>query len=216
MLYYDVWQNPGKFSTLEESIKAIGANPVLVNEIIEILEILLNRVDFVEREIQLPYKQPLKVHARYTRDQILVAFGMNTFEKSSSNRIGVGVAENKDLNTELLFIDLIKSEKDFSQTTLYNDYAISNNLFHWQSQNAARPDRGKGLSYIEHKITGKKILLFVRESKKNEYNTTVAYVFIGEGSIQDYYGSKPMSIKWELKEELPPYLWHVSAKMAVG
>ena len=116
MLYYDVWQNPGKFSTLEESIKAIGANPVLVNEIIEILEILLNRVDFVEREIQLPYKQPLKVHARYTRDQILAAFGFSSFENRSSNR--EGVAENKYLNTELLFIDLIKSEKDFSQTPL--------------------------------------------------------------------------------------------------
>jgi hypothetical protein len=216
MLYYDVWQNPGMFESLEDSIKAIGANPVLVDEIIELLDILIDKVDFLEKEIELPYDQPLKVHGRYTRDQILVAFGMSTFERASSNRIGVGVAENKELNTEIFFIDLIKSEKDFSPTTQYQDYAISDKLFHWQSQNASRPDRGKGLSYIQHKELGKIILLFVREQNENEFKNTMSYVFVGEGDISDYYGSKPMSITWELKEPLPPYLWKESAKMAVG
>jgi superfamily II DNA or RNA helicase len=216
MLYYDVWQNPGMFNSLEDSIKAIGANPVLVEEIIELLDILIDKVDFLEKEIELPYDQPLKVHGRYTRDQILVAFGMSTFERASSNRIGVGVAENKELNTEIFFIDLIKSEKDFSPTTQYQDYAISDKLFHWQSQNASRPDRGKGLSYIQHKELGKIILLFVREQNENEFKNTMSYVFVGEGDISDYYGSKPMSITWELKEPLPPYLWKESAKMAVG
>ena len=143
MLHYDVWQNAGGFGSLEESIKAIGKNKVLVNEIIEVLEILVDNVDFKEIDIELPYKQPLKLHARYTRDQILVAFGFSTFDKKSSNR--EGVAENKELNTEILFIDLIKSEEDFSPTTMYEDYAISETLFHWQSQNPTRPDSGKGL-----------------------------------------------------------------------
>jgi hypothetical protein len=44
----------------------------------------------------------------------------------------------------------------------------------------------------------------------------MSYVFVGKGDISDYYGSKPMSITWELKEPLPPYLWKESAKMAVG
>ena len=216
MLYYDVWQNPGLFNSLEESINAIGKNKILVSEIIELLEILLDKIDFLEKEIDLPYRQPLKVHSRYTRDQILVAFGMNTFEKPSSNRIGVGVAENKENNTEILFIDLIKSEKDFSPTTLYQDYAISESLFHWQSQNASRPDRGKGLSYINHIDEDKNILLFVRESNENEYKNTMSYVFIGKAKFVDYYGAKPMSITWQLSEPLPPYLWKETAKMAVG
>jgi hypothetical protein len=53
------------------------------------------------------------------------------------------VAYSKDKNTELLFIILNKSEKDFSPTTLYDDFVISENLFHWQTQNAVRPDKGK-------------------------------------------------------------------------
>jgi len=115
-----------------------------------------------------------------------------------------------------LFIDLIKSEKDFSPTTLYQDYAISDTLFHWQSQNATREDKGKGLSYINHEDSGKKILLFVRERNENEYKNTMSYVFIGEGNYLEHYGSKPMSISWELEEPLPAYLWRDSAKMAVG
>ncbi|MDO9154939.1 MAG: DUF3427 domain-containing protein [Paludibacter sp.] len=216
MLYYDVWQNPGLFNSLEESINAIGANQILVEEIIELLKILLNKIDFLEKDIKLPYNQPLKVHSRYTRDQILVAFGMSSFEHASSNRIGVGVAENKELNTEILFVDLIKSEKDFSPTTLYQDYAISDTLFHWQSQNASRPDKGKGLSYIKHEEQGKNILLFIRESNENEFKNTMSYVFIGKAKLNDFYGSKPMSITWKLSEPMPPYLWKESAKMAVG
>jgi superfamily II DNA or RNA helicase len=214
MLHYDIWQNAGGFSSLEESIRSIGKNKALVEEIIETLEILLDKIDFLETEITLPYSQPLKIHGRYTREQILAAFGFSSFEKKSSNR--EGVADNKELNSELLFIDLVKSEKDFSPTTMYQDYAISETLFHWQSQNSTSEDRGKGLSYINHVKLGKKILLFVRERNEDEFGITMSYVFIGEGIYQKHTSSKPMSITWELKTPMPAYLWKDSAKMAVG
>ena len=214
MLHYDVWQNPGLFNTLKESIQEIGANKILVKEIIEVLEILSDRIDFKEIEIKLPYPQPLKVHSRYTRDQILVAFGDSSFDKKSSNREGVAFIEN--INSELLFIDLVKSEEDYSPTTMYDDYAISEILFHWQSQNQTRADLGKGLTYINHQKLGKRILLFVREQAKNQFNNTMGYVFIGEADFINHEGSKPMSIKWELHEPMPNYLWKEAAKMSVG
>ena len=214
MLHYDVWQTEGGFPSLEESIREIGKNKVLASEIVEVLELLIDRIDFMERSISLPYNQPLKLHSRYSRDQILAAFGLSTFDKKSSNR--EGVAENKKLNTELLFIDLIKSEKDFSPSTLYQDYAISETVFHWQTQNATSPEKGKGLSYINHKSADKIILLFVREQNEDEYKNTMGYVYLGDATMMDHYGSKPMSIKWQLNEPIPPYLWKVSAKMAVG
>lgn len=214
MLHYDIWQSPGGFHSLEESIQAIGKNKVLINEIVEVLEILVDEIDFLEREITLPYSQPLKVHSRYTRDQIFAAFGMSTFEKKSSNR--EGVAENKQLKTELLFVDLVKSESDFSPSTLYQDYALNETLFHWQTQNAASPDKGKGLSYINHQNSDKRILLFVRERNEDEFKNTMAYVFLGDARFTEYYGSKPMSITWELEEAMPPYLWKDTAKMAIG
>jgi superfamily II DNA or RNA helicase len=214
MLHYDIWQKEGEFNSLEESIKEISKNKILVSEIIEVLEILIDRIGFKEIDLNLPYLQPLKLHARYTRDQILVAFGLSNFTKKSSNR--EGVAENKELNTEVLFIDLVKSEEDFSPTTMYNDYAISDILFHWQSQNQTRNDSGKGITYIQHENLGKHILLFVREKANDEYGNTMGYVFIGEGKYIDSYGSKPMSIKWELNEPMPSYLRKESAKLSVG
>jgi len=214
MLHYDVWQSAGGFKSLEDSIKQIGTNKVLVGEIIELMEILIDNIDFKEVEVDLPYLQPLKLHARYTRDQILAAFGFSSFEKKSSNR--EGVADNSELNTELLFINLVKSEEDFSPTTMYDDYAVNERLFHWQSQNSAGPDTTKGKSYITHKNIGKKILLFVREKANDEFGNILGYVFIGEGSINSYYGSKPMSIEWELKEPMPHYLWKDAAKLRVG
>jgi superfamily II DNA or RNA helicase len=216
MLHYDIWQNAGGFDTLDLSIREIGKNKVLLGEIIEVLELLIDEISFKEIDITLPYSQPLKTHARYTRDQILVAFGMNTFEKVSSNRIGVGVAENKELNTELLFINLIKSEENFSPTTMYDDYAINETLFHWQSQNSAGPETPKGISYIKHQEAKKIILLFIREKNKDEFGNTISYVFVGEGRLKEHYGTKPMSIKWELNEPLPHYLWKDAAKLSVG
>jgi len=214
MLHYDIWQNAGGHKCLEESIRQIGKNEVLVKEIIEVLDILIDRIDFKELDIPLPYYQPLKVHARYTRDQILVAFGLSTFDKKSSSR--EGAAENKNLNTEILFINLIKSEENFSPTTMYDDYAISETLFHWQSHNAYGPETIKGISYINHLKKNKKILLFVRESATDEIGNTMGYVFIGEGVFKETEGSKPMSVKWELNEPIPNYLWKASAKMSVG
>ena len=56
MLHYDIWQTGESFETLEESIKAIGKNKILTEEIIEVLEILLDKISFREKEILLPYK----------------------------------------------------------------------------------------------------------------------------------------------------------------
>ncbi len=214
MLHYDCWHTQHHFNSMKESIEAFGKSDILNDEIIEILNYLIEQITSEELELELPYPQPLKVHSRYTRDQILTAFGFSTFEKKSSNR--EGVAENKDLNTELLFIDLIKSEEDYSPSTRYEDYAINDHLFHWQSQNQTRSDKGKGLTYINHKKLNKRILLFAREKAKNEFDNTNGYVFLGEGALQEHYGSKPMSIVWELSHLIPHFLWKESAKMAVG
>lgn len=214
MLHYDIWQNAHGFDSLEGSINAIGQNEVLTNEIIEFLEIRIDSIDFLETETKLHFKQPLKIHSRYTREQILSAFGFSTFEKKSEIREGIALSKEK--NVELLFITLNKSEKDFSPTTLYEDFAVSEKIFHWQSQNSVSPEKAKGLAYINHYKEGKKILLFVRESNEDEFGNIMGSVFLGEAKLIEHYGSKPMSIKWELKEPMPPYLWKFSAKMAVG
>ncbi|MFD2570098.1 DUF3427 domain-containing protein [Spirosoma soli] len=214
MLHYDVWQQAGGFASLTESIRAIGRNSALAEEIVELLNILIDRIEVVEKFIDLPYNQPLRVHGRYTRDQVLAAFGIHTFSKRSSSR--EGVVYSAELNTELLFVTLQKSEKDYSPTTLYNDYAVSEDQFHWQSQNRVSPNTPTGQSYIHHREQRRHILLFVREANTDEYNTTLSYVFLGRVNYLNHEGARPMNINWRLDERLPAYLWRDTLKMAVG
>jgi hypothetical protein len=131
---------------------------------------------------------PLKVHARYAREQVLAAFGATTFERQPPAREGVFVI--KEQNIEL--------------------------LFHWQSQNSARPDRGQGKEYIDHSEIGKRLFLFVREQTKDEYGRTMGFVNYGEVEYVSHTGSQPMSITWELKTPMPNFMWQQAAKLAVG
>ncbi len=217
MLHYDIWQQEGSainLQSVEEGVLLLHKNPIMLKELNDVIDYLIDAIDFVEKESYLDYPFPLKIHSRYNRDEILVALGLHQFKKASSNREGVAV--NQYLNTEALFITLKKSEKEYSPTTLYDDYAINELLFHWQSQNATSPTSPKGLSYINHEELKKKILLFVREQNEDEYGFTMSYVFLGQANFNNSTGSKPMSVEWQLNEPMPAYLWKESGKLAIG
>jgi hypothetical protein len=156
----------------------------------------------------------MRLLGRYTRNQILVAIGLHTDAQSSANI--EGVAENKERNVEALFVTLDKSKGHYSSSTMYEDYALKEDLFHWQSQNATRPESTKGASYIHHKRLGKKILIFVRERQKNENGISMSYVYLGPVEFISYSGSQPMSIIWHLYNNMPPMLYNDSRKLAVG
>ena len=217
MFHYDIWQNDGSkngFSSIKQSIEQLSKNTVMVSELLEVVNYLISKVDFIEKDIDLGFPFPLKIHSRYNRSEILVATGLHKFDKASSNREGVAV--NKELNIESLFITLKKSEKEYSPSTLYDDYAINETLFHWQSQNATTPESPKGLSYINHNTKDKRILLFVREQNDDEFRFTMPYVFLGEAKYIKSSGSKPMNIEWQLHEPMPAYIWKESGKLAIG
>ena len=67
----------------------------------------------------------------------------------------------------MLLITLNKSDKEYSPTTMYNDYSINARLFHWQSQSTTSADAPTGQRYIGYKAQGSHVLLFVREFKND-------------------------------------------------
>lgn len=216
MCHYDFWQQSGPglgYATQVQSLKALN-HPELKVELIDVLGLLINRIRYEQFALANLPLNPLKVHARYTREQIVAGFGVTTFDYRRVVR--EGVLPIKEQNIELLFVTLNKSEKQFSPTTMYHDYAINEHLFHWQSQNSARPERGAGLSYIEQKQTGKRLFLFVREHSKDEYGNAMGFVNFGEVEYVAHHGSQPMSITWQLKTPMPHFMWKQAAKLAVG
>ena len=214
MFHYDIWQRSGPdcgFDSLQESLGQIQKNLVMIREIVEVIKYIIEKIDFIEKPIDLGFAFPLKIHSRYNRNQILVAIRRHTFEKAKPSR--EGSSYEKSINTEALFVTLKKSDKEYSPTTMYDDYALNKHLFHWQTQNSASPNTPKGLAYINSE---KKVLLFVREQNKDEYGFTMGYVFLGETIFQKYSGAKPMNIEWKLAEPMPSYILKESRKMAVG
>ncbi|OEE29668.1 DUF3427 domain-containing protein [Aliivibrio fischeri] len=221
MLHYDFWDQSGTksgFNILSDSFKKLG-NDELQNEMLEVIQILMDRLDINEFEMGSLLSSnfdlvPLKMHARYPKEHILVAFGDSSFEKKSSSR--EGVLSIKGTNTELFFVTLNKCEKQFSVTTMYHDYAISDTLFHWQTQNSSKPESGRGLSYIQQVNTDKTCILFVREQAKDEFGRTMGFVNFGPVDFVKYEGSQPMNITWKLRHPMPAYMWHDTAKLSVG
>jgi superfamily II DNA or RNA helicase len=221
MCHYDFWDKTGKslgFSDVATSLLALR-NTTLLSELAEVISMLIERLEVSEFTMpkvnnSIVDSSPLNMHVRYPKEHILVAFGDSTFAKKSSSREGVLNIANA--NTELLFVTLNKCEKQFSATTMYHDYAISPSLFHWQTQNSAKPNSGRGLGYITQKETNKTFLLFVREQGKDENGRTMGFVNFGPVGFVKYEGSQPMNITWKLKHPMPAYLWHETAKLAVG
>lgn len=124
-------------------------------------------------------------------------------EKKSSFR--EGVLYLKDKKTDMFFITLNKSEKDYSETTMYDDYAIDDELFHWQSQSGTSDVSPTGQRYINHESMGSKVILFVRE-KKSTNGITEPYYCLGTAKFISYEGSKPMSIEWKLDNKVPEFI----------
>ncbi|MFZ3591800.1 DUF3427 domain-containing protein [Bacillus sp. DJP31] len=206
MMYYSFYQNhPEKegFTSLEEGIQEIIASTEFKQEILEILNFLYQSLETMEIDNNFSYPCPLTVHSKYSTSQVLAALGYFNEEANPSFREGVKHFKEKDL--DIFFTTLNKSEKDFSPSTLYDDYAINEHLFHWQTQSRVAEGSEVAQRYITHKKNKHQIAMFVREYKKDQ-GLTSPFIFLGNVDYVRHYGNKPLSFVWRLHEEMPSYL----------
>jgi hypothetical protein len=186
-----------------------------VKEINGLLSYLEDKTEVLEREIEVGYTTGLSLHCTYSRDQIFAGLGHWTPEKSHEAGKREGVLFLKDKNLDVFLITLNKSEKHFSPSTMYKDYAINEMLFHWQSQSTTSASSPTGRRYINHEELGSKVLLFVREFDKIN-NVSQPYVCLGTASYVSHTGSKPMSIVWRLHNPIPAGLMKKANKTISG
>lgn len=66
--------------------------------------------------------------------------------------------------------------------TLYEDYVISPELFHWESQNRTSTTSSVGRRYLEQRERGTHVLFLVRETKANAWSGTQTYTCLGPAS----------------------------------
>jgi hypothetical protein len=196
MLHLDLWGRNAERAPLSTSLARLWRHEAIRLELAEVLDTLAAQSTALvveDREAQ----EPLAVHAHYTRDEALAALGVATPDRPPTVREGVVWA--REANADAFFVTLRKSEKRFSATTMYRDYAISPREFHWESQSTTSVASPTGQRYIRHAERGSRVLLFARETSEQR-----AFLYLGPALYVHHSGDRPISIVWRLEWELPP------------
>lgn len=190
-----------KEDSLQDAVDLVWSHQQVTAELVELFELLEQRIDHLHQPLATHLDAPLQVHARYSRIEILAGMGLGR-QRAKLAPWQSGVFEAKAANAELFAFTLDKTSGAFSPTTRYRDYAISRTLIHWESQSSTREDSSTGLRYRHHERDGRTILLFTRLRADDR-----AFWFLGPASYRGHVGEKPMAITWELEVPLPGDLY---------
>lgn len=178
-------------------LQRLQQNPHGLKELVELGQVLESKA--LARAMPVPGLEdlPLCLHAHYRINEILTAVGYLTAD--SRPRFGEGVYRLKQRKTELMFVTLDK-RSGYHDAISYHDYALSHELFHWQTQNSCSPQTSAGQRYLQsigEENNGWQFQLFVR------CDADSAYLACGPVTLKDAHGSQPMNINWQLQVPLP-------------
>jgi hypothetical protein len=195
---------PGGNRSLAQGADLLWAHPQVRNELLALIEVLDARVSHVTLPLEQVPEVPLRVHARYTRLEILAACGIGTGTRLMTWQ--TGVYYTNDIPADLFAFTLDKTTGQFSPTTRYRDYAISRELIHWESQSTTRADSETGERYQQHEARGSHVLLFARLDTGER-----AFHFLGPATYVSHVGERPMAVTWRLHHPLPGDLFQAFA-----
>jgi superfamily II DNA or RNA helicase/HKD family nuclease len=184
---------------LAGAVEQLHAEPALLAELGELAALLDDRAPHLPTVLSELPEVPLQVHATYSRNEVAEAFGLKGAGWITGVRYDVAT------NTDLLLVTLNKSEEHYTPTTMYRDYVISRDRFHWESQSSASQHVGAGRRYVERRS---RVLLFVRFERADPY------LFVGRGDLLSADGNRPIAITWALRTPLPEDVFQAARRVA--
>lgn len=199
MLAYQLLPTRSELISPTAYLAQVFANPAVHAELQEVVNILQERSSL--EPVSLPHAPDnwtLALHGRYSRSEILSAVGYQTPTERPLSDSGCLPLQQEQI--EILFVTLDKSE-GFKERVQFKDYAISPDLFHWQTQNRAGINNNSGRRYTESPTNGWTFQLFVREDRES------AYVALGSVQLVSHEGDRPISITWRLDRPLTAELF---------
>jgi superfamily II DNA or RNA helicase/HKD family nuclease len=198
---------PDLASELQRLLKEVDR----VRELGDLAEALRERIHRVTRPVDPDGPLPLHLHARYSRNEALAAFGM-----TSPRTMVAGVKWFPEDQADVFFVTLRKSERHFSHTTRYADHAITPDLFQWESQNRTDVESEIGQRYINHESLGTSVHLFLREFAQGDGNLGAPpFLYAGPMTYVEHTGNRPIRFVWRLHDSLPADVFH-AAKVTTG
>ena len=213
MLFFSMWPNGGGFESYADGFSALRTEQASRDELGIVVEHAFDHAQHLAAPMSRRLaSSPLRTHARYSREEIVAALDYAHL-KRLPNSFREGVLWAAEWKADAFLITLTKSETDYSPSTMYQDYAISPSLFHWETQSRTSVASPTGQRYINHARAGSGILLFARQHKVYELGTA-PYLFLGTGQYVSHTGDRPIAITWHLDRPMPTETFTVSTVVA--
>lgn len=210
LFFYTVWMDP-----VEKVCKTYGLPALQKEEIVSraaclswfteelafLVDLRLSQLSKTTHWIRIDEQAEIELYGCYSADEIHIML---------ENKLGrwqvLGTQYNAERKFAMVFVTLKKSDNEYSPSTLYEDYAISQSQFHWQSMNKVTKASAEGQRIVQQNSNGWKYILFVRDSKQDEYNNTNAYYCLGLMDYHSSHGERPMNVVWDMHNEIPGFI----------
>lgn len=215
MLFYTLWDDGGGFQTYDAGLDYLRGYQFVCSEIRQLVKLGVAASRHAAKSLGAGLQYiPLLTHATYRREEVLAALQYGSLELGKNVQHREGVAWCPATATDAFFVTLNKDDKNHSATTMYKDYAVSPELFHWESQNATSPSSPTGKRYLERLKHESHILLFTRDIAEDETGLTVPYSCLGQVDYVQHSGEKPIAITWKLHRPMPADVFATAAAVA--
>ncbi|MEU8253698.1 DUF3427 domain-containing protein [Micromonospora inaquosa] len=206
MLHFSLWGPNAPLAMRDERLARLWKEPARCAELRQVAEVLRDRIHRVTPTAAAG-AVPLRVHARYSRNEACAAFGM-----TNPGSLREGVKWLPDAQADLFFVTLVKSEAHYSPTTMYADRAITDTLFQWESQSTTSAASATGLRY---RSGGSTVHLFVRETRIADRDLGAPpYLYAGTMTYDSHTGDRPMRVLWHLDHALPADVYATARTIA--
>ncbi len=201
--HYRIWGQPGPklgIASIEESYQRAAQNRSVLSDMEEILDWADGESRVGSSPVALPFDCLLELHATYGSDEIKATLGGASFE--SAGVTGVGWLHFPKIKTFASLVTFQKTEKEFSPSTMYQDYPISRDLLHWESQSQTSQGSETGQNLIHHLERGYTMLFFARSRKKLS-GATAPFTYLGPAAHVSHQSERPIQMIWKLTHPMP-------------
>lgn len=203
MFFFNLWPDRGGFRDYATGLASLRNEPAFRTELSEVIQLAFDRSRHRPRRLNGNVGMtPLASHAHYTREELAAALGYATWDRSPGT-LRQGVFYSDQWATDAFMVTLNKSDDEFSPTTMYQDYPLSRDLFHWESQSGTTIASATGQRYIRQSQKKSQVLLFVRENRSNAFGKGAAYMLLGTANYVSHRGERPIAITYKLDREMP-------------
>lgn len=200
MLFFLLWPDRSDHADYDDGLRHLQSNPAICDEISQILDVTTDQIRHVPKSMDAD-DLPLFTHVHYRREEVLAAIGWASLTRKAYGQ-ATGVVWTDDGSTGALFVNLHKDEGQFSPTTMYRDFPISRETFHWESPNNTTVESKLGRRLLGTSGESGKVLLFVRDRPNGDIGAE-PFIFLGKVDLVSHQGERPISITWNLHRPMP-------------